>query len=1509
MDLSRSPEHLVRVGNEKRRMLRQQAGEQAFKQIPNNNLEDASKEQIRYFSKAPDFETITNLQTRLFRVETEMSKIKSETPFTNSVNQMMAKLTSERNNHMAEVQSLRVAMQNMNERLAVSEKEAGDQGSSTEMKLGRLKTTTDRGALRIHHLGNVVDQDIKTVFLNNAQLSTEVAMLKNQLQLVKESQKEYEVANQYHVETAWGRMNRLTDSIAENEKRLADRMNQMQHQNKEMDEMERDNEFRKLRMVEERGEMVKDTTEKRLNNTATTLSRERKDRLQAEETFRIENFEKWNSIETSWQAFQDTVGSKMESFIRESGTIKTEQKKQISAVSNQVEHLISNTTSQNMKNKSLFEKAQLEGKAAAIAAVERVEKLLKAEIRVRTSAFASLEAGFADHISNVKNEMTIGWSEEKSKMNVVETKLAFLESDNKEQYSNLYQHFETTLQQQQRDHNYRTEELYNYIEQQSERISNLDTWIRNFKKQSDDEKQEMEARFENLFAGMEERIVRGLSGLKIDLTSCIAVSEKSAMDTVHEESKKANDALQRVENDTCIKLMNSRIAMESFKENLSENIHSVSNLLEDSLKNIENKMHGSRTQDNNLHQENLTRIATKHGKDLVQLEHGISLRIENCEVAHSNLASRFTQHQVTSLERHESIICETQAQLAAVETQTAGLEIKLTNCLQDIRAETKRATDREHDLEVSHTDRIVAIDTKFNTACRDIEGFTAKRMATSEDRMISMVENKLVVFRSVLKTNIQAECATRTEDIRAARKDLETLIESNHELQNGFVQERYSNVLELLKMYLKSEREYSDGQNGILESNVKKEITETASLLRDEQEIHSVLDTLLVTVEQQCTDDSQIRRDSFLKSSFNKVQHQLDTTNIALIETKQRIEIDAKAQENVLREELQNTKSEMELHIEVSSILDNMCLIVAQSVQKDIDDFHRKSMTEYIDHASEFQLNENMKRFAAIEKSQTSHENQCEEEFVDIRKKMESKLTALQLDRIQLEHELENKIETQVDRIDTRIETSSVLDFLVSKIVEDSDYKRMKDVQEQILSLQQGEMDSNLEIAKLRGKEEQLQKNFEAFRTKLNKDMSQNIVNIKSLTESDKQLQEDNTEYQIDSCFASILDKVVSESFFQAANSSASAIQTQMRYLQTSLEQNEGIVTEKIQRIQNELELYSEEMAAMNVNTHSSIDQLRSDTNKTKETMSSEIGVLKQTLTSQTELETQREDTVTEKVAELHLKHEDILKSMKDHQVSILEKLEDFSVTKLDESNHKADIENILHDMNKIQMELKGVTDPATKQDVVAMVTEKIELIQNELELYSEEMAAMNVNTHSSIDQLRSENNETKETLSSEIGVLKQALTSQVEFETQREDTVTDKVAELHLKHEAILKSMNDHQAFILEKMEDLLVTKLDESKHKADIENILHDMNKIQIEFEGVKDPATKQDVVAIVTEKIEQVQNELELYSEEMAALNVNVHSSIDQLRSDTNETKETMSSEINVLKQTLVELRETL
>jgi len=40
-------------------------------------------------------------------------------------------------------------------------------------------------------------------------------------------------------------------------------------------------------------------------------------------------------------------------------------------------------------------------------------------------------------------------------------------------------------------------------------------------------------------------------------------------------------------------------------------------------------------------------------------------------------------------------------------------------------------------------------------------------------------------------------------------------------------------------------------------------------------------------------------------------------------------------------------------------------------------------------------------------------------------------------------------------------------------------------------------------------------------------------------------------------------------------------------------------------------------------------------------------------------------------VAKLHLNHEEILKWMKDHQASILEKLQALSVTKLGESNHK----------------------------------------------------------------------------------------------------------------------------------------------------------------------------------------------------------------------------------------------
>jgi len=619
-------------------------------------------------------------------------------------------------------------------------------------------------------------------------LARQVKKLATEVQHLQTSTREREEDLQYHSRQSYEKLSRMHQLITNKERQLMDKIALIQGNLEQMDHSSKESRERRIRLAEQKTDMVKQAIEKRASLAETNVARERQERLESEAKLREDVRHRIEQALGALKANEEAIKSSNERTRKELHTTSQQQQENLNTMK---AHLQESLVS--LANRIQSTQASISGVEEKVGSrmkeiATKLQDLLKAEIKVRTSMVAKVTESQEKYEAIMNEELSKCLATMQAKTDLFQAKIEEIESSTRENQERLRESMTENFKQVHTNRASDQQAISNQFQEHQEKSQALHAEFTEFTKKTKFEIGSLEDR---LFAAIRESCQESQDQIKaVEEQFSKSMEEKFAKleRLLSNEQLDRHQHCQNIKNDIDEKFSQLHSLGKQQEGALHDEIGSVRRVLEcdiqDRHKQLQDLVKVHKNQISSEMEKNKEEHAedTKHfQKQIKTMEQGQAERNRNLHDKIDGIGMQLQGLDDSIREEHENTG-------KRLEQKTKRLNDRVDALYGDLQREINRASSMEieinGDLAKSKSELESAVSKLANETAQGLE----TQLRQQHEELSSFSENKVAAARAWLKAKIEAEESQRTAAIDNLRQEL---VEADHEQES-----RQSRMLE-----------------------------------------------------------------------------------------------------------------------------------------------------------------------------------------------------------------------------------------------------------------------------------------------------------------------------------------------------------------------------------------------------------------------------------------------------------------------------------------------------------------------------------------------------------------------------------------------------------------------------------------------------------------------------------------------------------------------------------------
>lgn len=685
-------------------------------------------------------------------------------------------------------------------------------------------------------------------------MAMQIQKLSSDVQHLHSAMREREEDESYYSKQAYEKLSRMHQLITNKERQLMDRIAAVQDQLGNVDCNGRENGERRIRLAEEKTEMVKQAFEKRAGMADMNVARERRERVEGEDRLRAEvraRFEQFTAALRDHEAFVKSYQGRATQDVQE---LQEEQRKNLQSIRDHFQDALVNVANRIKSVHGTIKQSESKVDTKIDQATKQLSDMLKAEIKVRKSALGKVVESLAQQEKIIQQEMTQLTASVHAKQDLHSCRLEEVDNTTRERHESFARETLASVVELRKDNRQLEQDLQAHVADFGTRIETVQSSLASAQKSITDD---IEALSSQTAAGVQE--------LRSDVFEKLGTLEDRMLRTMEERISKLERLLTNEQIDRhqhCQNVKNELTdQISQLRAYQAEQDHALRAELACTKENFDTLVQEKHT----LLQNTLQSTSTTLQGHIDHLSASLDATIQEVDrTAREGLSSQAAAHSALQ-ERVEHLSNESSASTEATRQEIRqlgkSLEQKITHANSrvdgvygDVQREIDRATNKELELAGAIASARAILQKTITDATESLSSVLDAKLEQERTHSASYTDSKVSAARALLMTSIETESSTRCNENTELQESLRSEIKLSCD---KIVQEAKANLDSTAKS-LRAEVEGTERARTQSILHLTTLVEATAHSLRvdfgnaqDEMNVRSAMDMLCAKVERE----------------------------------------------------------------------------------------------------------------------------------------------------------------------------------------------------------------------------------------------------------------------------------------------------------------------------------------------------------------------------------------------------------------------------------------------------------------------------------------------------------------------------------------------------------------------------------------------------------------------------------------------------------------------------------
>ncbi|GBG23891.1 Hypothetical Protein FCC1311_001102 [Hondaea fermentalgiana] len=739
-------------------------------------------------------------------------------------------------------------------------------------------------------------------------MAMQIQKLSTDLQTMHASMRDRDEDQSYYSKQAFEKLSRMHQLITNKERQLMDRIAAVQEHLGTVDQTGRENGERRIRLAEEKTEMVKQAFEKRAGMAEMGVARERRERIEAEERIRADvraKLEQFASTIRDNEALVKSVQTRANQSVQE---LQTEHLKSQQTLKDHLQDALVTLANRIKSLQTAHKQAETRAEDKTREATKQVSDMLKAEIKVRKSALAKVAEALAQHETLVRHDIAQIAANVHAKQELHGCKLEESEAAANTRHEAFAKDTEARLAALQRDRDSIEETMHNHVADLGTRIESLQSSLAAAQKTFSNEVRELSTHATSSVQALRADVFEKLAGLEDRMMHTLEERMSKFERLLSNEQLDRHQHCQNVKNEVTDQLKQLRLLHaeqdKDVRAELAQTREHVLSVLDESSKTLQASLQSS----SDYAREHIERVAASAYEATAEVDRS----------AREALGAQAAQQKALQ-ERIDSVHADLAAadDCAREEILALGKDVdvklqrtsnRLDGVYGDLQREIDRATNKDLELAGSAAAARADLQTAISESASRLSATIDAKLEQERVRASAYTDAEVSTARETLAASIEAEANSRTAAVRGMHEDLSAAIAAaSAKLQQGADENLAAARASLESALRDQDKAHSEGTaqlSTVLEASAHSLRVDIENA-RQELNVRAALDTLCAKVERESA-LAQIERQSTELANLRE-ESQSDTSAMRAL-----IAAEAATRETALQTAHKETKSALD---------------------------------------------------------------------------------------------------------------------------------------------------------------------------------------------------------------------------------------------------------------------------------------------------------------------------------------------------------------------------------------------------------------------------------------------------------------------------------------------------------------------------------------------------------------------------------------------------------------------